>query len=526
MSEQDIEKLIENYNKTQIKNAALQTENTTLQTENATLKEEIALMQSQLDWFKKQMFGRKSEQSSIILEDGEQLSFTPDEKVVSEKDHEETITVPEHKRKKKRTFEEAMADLPIEEVKHDLEDKTCDKCGAEMVEIGEEKRDELVYTPARFHIRRHIIKVYKCTKCGSDLEKDAELEDIEPCHIVKAYCPKPMIPGSYCSPELLAHIIFEKYGKSVPLHRQEKDFASKKIPLLKATMSNWVLTAAEQWCLPIVRKMTERLLLSEVIHADETVIQVLHESGRKATSESRMWVYCNGKINDRSIVIFDYKPTRKGANAEEFLKGWSGYLVRDQFSGYHVLKNVKHCGCWAHMRRKFVEAIPSEKKLHSTSVAVQAVERIKRIYHEEGLLKNCTADERYKKRLKIIKPLIDEFFAWLEPLPVSGKNKLAEAICYALNEKTYLYTFLENGNVPMDNNRAENAIRPFAVGRKNWLFSNTARGAECSAALYSIVSTAQANGLDAEKYLTELFRNAAGTIIMPWEDEENEDQQR
>ena len=512
MSEQDIEKLIENYSKAQ--------------TENATLKEEMALMQSQLDWFKKQMFGRKSEQSSIILEGGEQLTLMPDEKAVSEKASEETIIVPEHKRKKKRTFEEAMADLPVEKVVHDLEDKTCDKCGAEMVEIGEEKRDELVYTPAKFHIRRHIIKVYKCTKCGSDPEKDAELEDIEPCHIVKAYCPKPMIPGSYCSPELLAHIIFEKYGKAVPLHRQEKDLASKKIPLLKATMSNWVLTVAEQWCLPIVQKMTEQLLLSEVIHADETVIQVLHENGRKATSESRMWVYCYGKINDRSIVIFDYKPTRKGANAEEFLKGWSGYLVRDQFSGYHVLKNVKHCGCMAHTRRRFVEAIPSNKNLHSTSVAVQAVERIKRIYHEEGMLKNCTVDERYKERQKTIKPLIDEFFAWLEPLPVSGKNKLAEAIGYALNEKAYLYTFLENGNVPMDNNRAENAIRPFAVGRKNWLFSNTARGAECSAALYSIVSTAQANGLDTEKYLTELFRNAAGTIIMPWEDEENEDQQR
>ena len=153
---------------------------------------------------------------------------------------------------------------------------------------------------------------------------------------------------------------------------------------------------------------------------------------------------------------------------------------------------------------------------------VQAVERIKRIYHEEGLLKNCTADERYKERQKIIKPLINEFFAWLESLPVRGKNKLAEAIGYAINEKAYLYTFLENGNVPMDNNRAENAIRPFAVGRKNWLFSNTARGANCSAALYSIVSTAQANGLDEEKYLTELFRQPAGTITMPWE-EENED---
>ena len=512
MSEQDIEKLIENYNKAQTENASLQTEIT-------TLKEEMALMQSQLDWLKKQMFGRKTEQSSAIFEGGEQLSLMPDEKVISEKDHEETITVPEHKRKKKRTFEEAMADLPVEKVIHDLEDKTCDKCGAEMIEIGKEERDELVYTPAKFHIRRHIIKVYKCTKCGSAPENDAELEDIEACHIVKAYCPKPMIPGSYCSPELLAHIIYEKYGKAVPLHRQEKDLASKKIPLLKATMSNWVLTAAEQWCLPVVRKMTEQLLSSEVIHADETVIQVLHEEGRKATSESRMWVYCNGRINDQSIVIFDYKPTRKGANAAEFLKGWNGYLVRDQFSGYHVLKNVKHCGCWAHMRRRFVEAIPSNKKLHSTSVAVQAVERIKRIYHEEGLLKNCSADERYKERQKTIKSLIDEFFAWLDPLPVSGKNKLAEAIGYAKNEKAYLYTFLENGNVPIDNNRAENAIRPFAVGRKNWLFSNTARGAECSASLYSIVSTAQANGLDAEKYLTELFRQPAGTIIMPWEEE-------
>lgn len=498
-------------------------ENAALKNEVSMLKEEIALMQSQLDWLKKQIFGRKSEQSSVILEGGEQLSLMSDEKAVSEKNSEETITVPEHKRKKKRTFEEAMADLPIEEIKHELEDKTCDKCGAEMEEIGEEKRDELVYTPAKFHIRRHIIKVYKCKKCGSDPEKDEELDDIEPCHIVKAYCPKPMIPGSYCSPELLSHIIFEKYGKAVPLHRQEKDFASKKIPLLKATMSNWVLTAAEQWCLPVVQKMTKQLLLGDVIHADETVIQVLHENGRKATSESRMWVYCNGKINDRSIVIFDYKPTRKGANAEKFLKGWSGYLVRDQFSGYHVLKNVKHCGCWAHMRRNFIEAIPSNKKLHSTSVAVQAVERIKRIYHEEGMLKNCTSDERYKERQKIIKPLIDEFFAWLEPLPVSGRNKLAEAIGYALNEKAYLYTFLENGNVPMDNNRAENAIRPFAVGRKNWLFSNTARGADCSAALYSIVSTAQANGLDAEKYLTELFGHPAGTIILPWKEEISDD---
>ena len=486
MSEKDIEKLIK--------------ENNELHTEISVLKEEMAVMQNQLDWFKRQMFGRKTEQTSVILEGGEQLSMFPkneNEKPQSSPKTEETITIPEHKRKKKRTFEEAK--------------------------IGVEKRDELVYTPAKFHVRRHIVKVYKCTKCGSDPEKDAELEDIEPCHFRKADCPKAMIPGSYCSPDLLAHIIYEKYGKAVPLHRQEKDFSSKRIPLLKATMSNWVMTGAEQWCLPIVRKMIEILLLSEVIHADETVIQVLREEGRKASSESRMWVYCNGKINDKSIVIFDYKPTRKGANAQEFLKGWHGYLVRDQFSGYHVLKDVKHCACWTHMRRNFVEVIPCDKKLHKTSVAVQAVERIDKIYHEESLLKNCTSENRYEERLEKIKPLIDEFFSWVEKLPVSGKSKLAGAIGYALNEKEYLYTFLENGNVPLDNNRAENAIRPFAVGRKNWLFSNTPGGADCSAALYSIVSTAQANGLDAEKYLTELFRQPAGTIILPWKEKNSDD---
>ena len=354
MSEQDIEKLAEGYQKAKNEISELTTENAAFRTEISILKEEMAVMQNQLDWFKRQMFGRKTEQTSVILEGGEQLSIFPkneNKKPQSSSKNQATITIPEHKRRKKRTFEDAMCELPVEKVVYELEEKVCDKCGAEMVEIGVEKCDELVFTPAKFHVRRHIVKVYKCTKCGSNPEKDAELDDIEPCHFRKADCSKAMIAGSYCSLELLAHIVYEKYGKAVPLHRQEKDFSSKRIPLLKATMSNWVMTGAEQWCLPIVRRMIEILRLSEVIHADETVIQVLREEGRKASSESRMWVYCNGKINDKSIVIFDYKPTRKGVNAQEFLKGWHGYLVHDDFSGYYILKDVKHCACWVHYPR-------------------------------------------------------------------------------------------------------------------------------------------------------------------------------
>ena len=499
---------------------SLAQENAALRSRVAVLEEELALIREQLAWLKKQVFGRKTEQSSVIMDNGQQLTLFPEEQGQSAKTAEETVTVPEHKRKKKRTHDDWMSKLPVEEIEHKEEHPVCENCGAEMKEIGKEKAyDELVFTPAKYHIRRHIVYTYKCPECGEYPEDhDNETDDIERCNIRRAYYPKPMIPGSFCSPELLAHIVYEKYAKAVPLHRQEKDLASKHIPLLKATMSNWILTAAEKWCLPVVEKMHELLLTSSVIHADETPVQVLHEEGRKATTESKMWVYCNGKMNDRSIVIFDYKPTRKGANAQEFLQGFHGYLVRDGFSGYHVVTGVKHCGCMTHARRYFVNAMPKDKAAHGSSIAAEAVRYFDRIYHEEGLLKDLTAEERYKERLAKIKPLLDELFAWLETVPISGKGNLSKAVNYALHEKPYLYTFLEDGNVPIDNNRAENAIRPFAIGRKNWLFSNTANGASCSAALYSIIATAQANGIDAEQYLTELFSQPSGTIILPFKD--------
>lgn len=493
-------------------------ENAVLRSRVAVLEEELAFAQDQLAWLKKQIFGRKTEQASVIM-DNLQLSLFPEEQKPQLQQKSETVTVPEHKRKK-RTHDDWMGELPIEEKKYKEVDPVCENCGTEMKNIGKEKAyDELVYTPAKFHIRRHIVYTYKCPECGEKPENDtAHSDDIECCNIRRAKYPKPMIPGSFCSPELLAHIVYEKYAKAVPLHRQEKDFSSKHIPLLKATMSNWVGAAAEKWCLPIVEEMHRLLLAGDVIHADETRIQVLHEEGRKATAESKMWVYCNGRMNDRSIVIFDYKPTRKGENAQAFLQGFEGYLVRDGYSGYHVVTGVKHCGCMTHARRYFVNAMPKDKSVQETSAAAEAVRYFEQIYHEENLLSGMTAEERYKQRQVKVKPLLDAFFAWLETLQVSGKSALSKAVAYALNEKPYLYTFLENGNVPIDNNRAENAIRPFAVGRKNWLFSNTANGAKCSAALYSISATAQANGLDAERYLTELFSKSEGTIILPWED--------
>ena len=504
MTEQEIQKLAADY--------------AALLSEYAALKEEIALMQQQNDWMKKQLFGRKTEQTSVIMEGGTQLSMFSDENEKKPELSEEVVTVAEHKRKKKRTHDDWMSHLPVQEVTHEEEHPVCEKCGSEMKEVGPEKAyDELVYTPAKYYIRRHIVMSYKCPECGENPEKDADKSnDIEKCNIRRAEYPKPMIPGSFCSPELLAHIIYEKYAKAVPLYRQESDLASKHIYLLRAAMSNWVDVAAKNWFIPIVDSMHELLLMGEVIHADESRLQVLHEDGRKPTSKSQMWVYCDGKMNDRSIIVFEYQPTRGGKHPKNFFRDYTGYMVCDGLDSYNAVEGAKRCGCWTHTRRKFVECLPKDKSLHKTSVAAKAVDFCNKIYHEENLLKEMTAEERYNQRLVKVKPLLDAFFAWLETVPVTGNSKLAQAVNYALNERKYLYTFLENGNVPIDNNRAENAIRPFAVGRKNWLFSNTANGAKASAAIYSVISTARANGLDAEAYLTELFSKPTGTLFMPW----------
>ncbi len=503
MSEHDIAKLVADHKAVQL--------------ENQTLKEEVSELRQQLAWLKKQVFGRRTEQASVIMDEN-QLRLFPDVQPELPRSAE-TITVPEHKRKKKRTYGEWMESLEIKEVHHSVENKTCENCGCEMEVINHEKAyDELIYQPASFYIRRHIVEVVKCPNCGEHPERDAEhTDDIESCKIRRAEYPKAMIPGSFCSPELLAHIVYEKFAKGMPLHRQERDFTSKGIPILKATMSNWVLEAAERWITPIADEMKKLLLMSPIIHADETKLQVLHEKGRSATAESKMWVYCNGKLNDRSIVLFDYRTTRKGANAKEYLEGFHGYLVCDGYAGYNLLTGVKRCGCMIHLRRYFVNALPDDKSLRSTSIAARAIEYIDRIYHEEKLLADKTTEERYAGRLAKENPLLDELFAYLENAPVAGgKGRLHEAVAYALNSKKYFYTYLENGDVPLDNNRAENAIRPFAVGRKNWLFNNTPRGAKCSAALYSVISTAQANNLDSEKYLTELFQHPPGTIILPF----------
>lgn len=475
-------------------------ENTSLNDKVAELEENMAELNRQLAVLKKMAFGSKSEKTKAVETNADQMSLfneAESEQSTAAREEEKELVVKGYTRKKKRSKDEIWKDLPIEEVVHEVENKVCPECGTKMEVIGKEYlHEELVYVPAKIFRRKHFAEVVKCPDCG----EFKEISKSEKTVIVKGEAPKTVFPKSYCSPELLTHILYEKYVKAVPLERLSKDFKSMKAEISTATLANWVIEAANRYFKPIYNDLHRKLLSQEVIHADETVVQVLREKNRKPTTESRMWVYCTDKIK-----LYDYQPTRKGENAVQFLNGYTGFLVCDGYDGYNKLKSVTRCGCWAHTRRKFVEAIPADEELKKTSKAAIALEKINKIFELEKQFKEMPEKERYERRQKQIKPVVDDFYAYLETLnPVQGSG-LAKAVQYAKNEKQYLYAFLKNPNVPIDNNLAERTVKPFVIGRKNWLFSTSPKGAQASAIIYSVMNTAQANGLDVKEYLNTVF---------------------
>ena len=499
-----------------------------LTSEIQSYKDEVSHLQQQVDILRKIVFGQKSEKTKYIANDGEQLSIFNEaetEESRKEREKEEAIAVQPHSRKKRRTHDELAKGLPVEEVVHTAEERVCDRCGADMEVIGKEfVRDELVYVRARVFVRKHYVEVLKCTACGSDAAKDELNDDIEASHIVKVNAPAPMIPHSFASPELLAHIVYEKYCNGMPLYRQEKDLQGHNVKISRATMANWIIYAADTWIMKIYAVMKEELLKGKVIHADETVVQVLKEPGRKAKTQSRMWVYCAGEIGRRSNILFEYQPTRHGDHAQKFLGEYSGALVCDGYDGYNKVNRVTRHGCWAHLRRRFNEAIPKDENLRKGSLAQKGFEYCNKLFEHERQCKEMSPEERHKYRQDREKPVVDAFFAWIETLNATGGSALSKARAYALGEKKYLMAYLDNPLVPISNNRAENAIRPFVVGRKQWLFSASVKGAKASAAFYSIAATAQANGLNIEKYFEHLFRtlpngNANPKDLLPFSDE-------
>jgi hypothetical protein len=247
--------------------------------------------------------------------------------------------------------------------------------------------------------------------------------------------------------------------------------------------------------------MKQELLAEHVIHADETVVQVLKEDGKPATSESRMWLYASGAESQKAVRIFEYQPDRSGKRPEAFLKGFSGCLVTDGYAGYNQVKGVTHCGCWAHARRKWREAMPDGATVKTSKAAV-GYQYCTKLF---SLEKKAPVKDREAYRRNVILPVLEEYFCWLNTLEPEKGSKLEDAVRYSLNQKAQLMEFLDHGDVPISNNLAENAIRPFVVGRKNWLFCDSVKGAESSAIVYSLVETAKANNVEPYDYLLQVL---------------------
>jgi len=333
---------------------------------------------------------------------------------------------------------------------------------------------------------------------------------------VKAAIDEPVIKGSFASPEAIAHIMTQKFVMGVPLYRQEQDWNRQDIMLSRQTMSNWLIKSTEDWLEPIYDAFREILFTHEVIHADETTLQVLREQSlrreldKTPQSKSYMWLYRTSGDSNHPIVLYDYQPDRKAKRPKEFLKDFKGYLHTDGYDGYHSLpEDIVIVGCWAHARRKFDEALKSisdEDRMKSN--VLRGKRYCDKLFELERAFADLPHNERFLKRQELAKPVLDEFFTWLENLRELPKSPLGKAKHYALGQRKYLERYLLDGRLEISNNRAERSIKPFVIDRKNFLFANTPRGAKASAIMFSIIETAKENGLNPFAYLTYIFQKA------------------
>ena len=450
----------------------------------------------------KQRFGASSEKTPA---EGQLYLFEGEIELPAEEEKAETQEVQAHTRLKRTKGDKAhlIADIPHEVVECVLDaEEVCDTCSSPLQVIGKKTvRTELEYIPAKVKATEYVQYIYKCPTCGTT-------EDYPDAVIKKASVPAPVMPRSLASATSVAWIMYQKYALAVPLYRQEKEWLRIGIALTRSNMSNWVIRCADSWLKPIYERMREKLLTYDLIMCDETTIQCNKEKGRKASSNSYFWLYRNEQDNGPPVILFQYTRTRAGENAKRFLKDFSGYLISDAYAGYEKVENIIRCLCFSHLRRYYLEAIPlnSSKKEIPGSAGAKGRAYCDKLFKLEKQWKLLSPEERQQKRLEQSVPVLNAFFAWAENVK-TNQDPLKKAIKYTLNHKKYFTNFLRDGRIPLSNNLSENAIRVVALARKNFLFCDTPQGAEASALVFSIISTATANGLDPYEYLVHLFKN-------------------
>ena len=485
----------------------------------ALLEAQIALLLQQIRLLRHRRFGTSSEKSDPAQE---AIAFNEAE-VSADPDAPEPETVVVVRRKKNKGGQRRLdlCALDTEEITYDLpvEEQVCPQCSGALHQMGEEIREELKLVPAHLVRVLHIRAKYACRHCQKEEERTP---------ILTAPMPAVAFPGSLASPSVVAYIMSQKFVEASPLYRQEQYFHRQGIALSRQSMANWTLAGAG-WLEPIYAAMKSHLLAGDIVHADETRVQVIREPGRKATTDSTMWLYRTGR-DGPPIALFDYQTSRAAEHAVSFLSGYSGYLNVDGWAAYEQVPDVVLAGCMAHARRHFHEAmmvLPEAARKKTNTAERVGLDYCNRLYAIEAELKACSAEERKAARLERSKPVLDEFRVWLDKSTktVSQKSKIGQAISYCRSQWKKLATFLLDGRLDIDNNRAERTIKPFVIGRKNWLFANTPRGARASAVIYSVVETAKENGLDPHRYLAFLFERLPGIdtndtdavlALLPW----------
>ncbi len=417
--------------------------------------------------------------------------------------------------KSRKTYD----DLPVEEVYYTLaeDETTCPKCEGSLHEMKTEVRKELKIIPAQVKVVHHIRQVYACRKCDQ--------ESIEGT-IVTAPMPKPLMSGSMVSPSLLAFIMERKYNQHLPLYRQEKAFENFGIDISRQNMATWMVHGANTWLRLLYERMHVLLKNELVIHADESPLKVIDEKNK---AKGYMWLYASAKTAMHPMFLYDYQPSRSQKNPKKFLEGFSGYLQTDGYSGYNAVKNVTQIGCLAHARRKFndaLKALPEDAEVSRTRSS-EGLKFCNQIYHYEKQYTDLTSDQRFERRKQEVQPILDVFKSWLEEQKRSTlpKSKLGEAVKYCINQWDKLISFMLDGHIAVDNNLAERAIKPFVIGRKNYLFSKSPKGAQASAISYSVIETAKVSNLNPFLYLTYLFEqlpniditdDSALDALLPW----------
>ena len=476
----------------------------------------IAELTRQVNWWQAQWrllthhrFGASQERSDQI-----QLHLFNEAEVLADDDPDPgdaaEDTVITYRRKKQRGQRELdLADLPVVRILHELPEaeQQCPAGHGLMHIMSEDVQRELDFVPEQLRVVEHVKMVYSCRTC----EREALTVPI-----VTAPAPPRLYPSRLLSASVLAEIVHRKYVLGVPLYRQEQDWARRGVWVSRQTMANWVLVGADQWLTPLWDVLHQELVRRSILQADETTLQVIHEPGRTPNQQSYLWLYRTGEVpgdawgeDGAPIVLYDYQPSRSGAHPQAFLTGFHGYLQVDGYSGYHGLEGVTLVGCWAHARRKFQEALeglPAQAR-DGPNLIRQGLDFCNRLFAVERDIRALSPAQRTQARRARSRPILAAFLRWLraQRRVILPKSLLGTAVTYCLNQWQPLTTFLQDGRLTIDNNRAERSIKPFVIGRKNWLFANTAKGARASAVIYSIVETAKENGLNPRAYLQYLL---------------------